>query len=102
MKERRDNESNRGQRERDGGSARSGAIEILFFILNPAEEDGETENEQDVANDRSGYRGFHHISQAFGERDAGDDQLGGISESGVEQSAQTFPDTGGKRFGGAS
>ena len=36
MKDRRDDETNRGQRERDDGSARCGAVETLFFIFSAA------------------------------------------------------------------
>src|SRR5438093_5100466 len=37
VKDRRDDETDRGQRERDGGSARCGAVETLFFIFSAAE-----------------------------------------------------------------
>src|SRR4029453_4210887 len=78
-----------------------GAVEILFFVFSAAEKNGEAEHKQHVADDRSGNGSFHYIGQAFGKRDAGDDQLCGVSESGIEQSAQAFPDAGGERFGGA-
>jgi len=58
-------------------------------------------HQQDVTDDRSCNGGFHHIGQTFGQCDAGDDQLRGVSESGVEQSSQAFPDAEGERFGGA-
>ena len=102
MKNRRDNETNRSQRERGHGSRRSGAVETLFFISGAAQYNREPEHQQHVTDDRSRKGGFHHIGQTFGKRYAGDDQLRSVSESGVEQSAQAFPDSGGKRFGGAS
>ena len=37
MKDRRDDETDRGQRERDDGSARCGAVETLFFVFSAAE-----------------------------------------------------------------
>jgi len=101
MKDRRDDETDRGQRERDDESARCGAVETLFFVFSAAEQNGEAEHEQHVTDDRSRNGGFHHIGQTFGKGDAGDDQLRGVSESGVEQSSQAFPDAGGERFGGA-
>jgi hypothetical protein len=33
MKDRRDDETDRGQRQRDDGSARRGAVETLFFVF---------------------------------------------------------------------
>lgn len=36
------------------------------------------------------------------QRDAGDDQLGRITESGVQQRAHTFPDARGESFGSAA
>ena len=101
MKDRWDDETNRGERERDDESARCGAVEPLFFIFSAAEQNGEAEHEQHVTDDRSCNGSFHHIGQTFGKGDAGDDQLRGVSESGVEQSSQAFPDAGGERFGGA-
>ena len=101
MKHRRDDKTDRGQRERDDRSARCGAVETLFFIFSAAEKNGEPEHQQHVTDDRSGNGGFHHIDQPFGESDARDDQLRGVSESGVEQSSQAFPDAGGQRFGSA-
>src|SRR5438067_11000274 len=101
MKDRRDYETNRGQRERGNGSGSCGAVETLFFVFSAAEYNREAEHQQHVTDDRSGNGGFHHIGQAFGKGDAGDDQLRGVSESGVEQSPQAFPDPGRERFGGA-
>lgn len=102
MKDRRNNETDRGERERDGGSARCAAVETLFLILSAAEQNGEAEHQQDVTDDRSRKGSFHHTGETFGKGDAGDDQLRGVSESRVEQSSQAFPDAGSKRFGGAS
>ena len=70
-------------------------------MFDAAEKNGEAEHKQHVADDRSGNGGFDHIGQTFGKRDAGDDQLGGITESGVEQSAQAFSDADGECLGGA-
>ena len=102
MKDRRDDETDRGERERDDRSARCGFVETLFFIFSAAEKNGEPEYQQHVTDDRSGNGGFHHIDETFGKGDACDDQLRGVSESGVEQSSQAFPNAGGERFGGAS
>jgi hypothetical protein len=101
MKDRRDDETNRGQRQRDDESARCGAVETLFFIFSAAQQNGEAEHQQHVTDDRSGNGGFHHIGQTFGKGYAGDDQLCGVSESGIEQSSQAFPDARGERFGSA-
>src|SRR2546430_7359002 len=102
MKDRRDDETNRGQRERGNGSGSCGAVETLFFVFSAAEYNREAEHQQHVTDDRSRNGGFHHIDQPFGKGDAGDDQLRGVSESGVEQSSQALPDAGGQRFGGVS
>ena len=101
MKDRRDDQTDRGQRQRDDESARCGAVETLFFVFSAAGKNGEAKHQQHVTDDRSGNGGFHHIDQPFGKSDAGDDQLRGVSESGVEQSSQAFPDARGERFGGA-
>jgi hypothetical protein len=75
---------------------------MLFFVFNAAKQNGKTQHEQDVPDDRSGDGGFDHISQTFGKCDTGDDQFGSISESGIEQSAQTFANAGRERFGGTA
>ena len=36
MKDRRDDQANRSQRERDGPGARRGAVKTLFFIFSAA------------------------------------------------------------------
>src|SRR5438034_3147599 len=54
MKDSRDNETNRRQRERDDGSGRCGAVETLFFIFGAAQYNGEAEHQQHVTDDRSG------------------------------------------------
>ncbi len=55
----------------------------LLGVAEPAEEDGEPEHEEDVAQDRAGDRGLHHLDVAGGEGHRGDDQLGGVAEGGV-------------------
>ena len=66
-------------------------IEALFLVLRPAQQDGETEHEQDVADDRAGDRRFDHAGEAFVKRDAGDDQFGGVTESGVKNPPSPSP-----------
>src|SRR5689334_20736640 len=101
MKNRRDNKTDRGQRERDNGSARCGAAKTLFFIFSAAEENREPERQLKVNDNKSDDGSFLHRGQAFGKGDTADDQLRGISECGIEQSSQSLPNAAGKRFGGA-
>src|SRR3954447_11215304 len=98
MKDRRADQANRRQRKRDGRSTRCGAVETLFFVLSAAAYNGKTEHQQHVTDDRSRQGGFHYTRQTFGKGDAGDDQLRGISESGIEQSSQALPDSDRQRF----
>jgi len=84
MKDRRNDQANRSQRQRDGPGACCGAVKTLFFVFSPAAHNGKTEHQQHVTDDRSGKRGFYYIGQTFGKRYASDDELRGVSESGVE------------------
>ena len=84
VKHRWDDQADRGQRERNDGGAGGRAIKTLFLIFRAAQDNGKAEHEQDVADDRAGNGSFHHAGQAFGERDPRDDQLGRVSEGGVQ------------------
>ena len=101
MEDRRNNEGDGGERERDAGGARPGLVEALFLVLRSAQQDGETEHEQDVSNDRAGDRRLDHADVALVKRDAGDDQLGRVPEGGVQQSAEPFAHARRQRFGRA-
>ena len=101
VKDRRDDQADRGQRERDSRSARCAAAKMQFFVFGAAEEDGQTEHKQHVTNDRARKRGFHHTGQTLGKGDAGDNQLRGVSKGGVEQSSQALPDASRQSFGRA-
>jgi hypothetical protein len=101
MKDCRDDETDRSQRERDHRSGSCSAVETLFFIFRAAHYNGEAEHQKHITDDRSGNGGFHHIGQTFGKSDTGDDQLRGVSERSVKQSSQAFPDASRESFGSA-
>src|SRR5581483_1324148 len=77
-------------------SARRGAVEPLFLIFGAAKQNGKTKHEQYVADDGAGNGCFDHVDQSLGKSDASDDQLGGVSKSGVEQSAQALTNSSGQ------
>ena len=57
---------------------------------------------QDIADDRAGNRGFHHIVQSGMQRDERDDELGRIAECRVEKPANAFAEAFREHFGGAA
>ena len=78
------NESDRSERKGNHRSARAGFIEELLFVFHPAHQRGDTQDEQNIADDRPGNGCFDHAGEALGKRDARDDQLRGIPEGGVQ------------------
>ena len=87
----RNNQRHGRERERDDGRARRRTIEALLFVSRSAGQNGEAQDQQNVADDRTGDGGLHHAGEAFRQGDAGDDQLGRVAEGGVEQSAEPSP-----------
>jgi hypothetical protein len=70
--------------------------------MQPAHERGEAEDQEQVADDRSGQRRLDQIDQAFAQREDADDQLGRIAERGVQQAADAAAEPLRERFGGSA
>jgi len=74
-------------------------------LLRPGQatqQDRQAEHQEDVADDRAGNRGLHQWIELrpLGKNHQGNNQLGGIAEGGVEQSAQAGPKGLGQVLGG--
>ena len=67
--------------------ARGGLPVGLRVETHPADEEGDTEREQQVREDRADDRRSHRVEEPRAERHQGDDQLGRIAEGGVEEGA---------------
>src|SRR5262245_6957342 len=65
-----------------------------------ADERAQAEDEQHVADDGTGQRGFDQIRESVPECQRADDQLSSVAESGVEQSAESSAEAGGEYFRG--
>ena len=95
-------ERDRGHRQRRGLGARSRHVEVLVFVLESPGENGGAEHEEEVADDATRERGLHHGIETLTQGHAGDDQLGGIAEGGVEQAAGAFAGVARELIGGAA
>jgi len=71
-------------------------------VLGSADQNGQAENEQNVPDDRSRNRSLNHAGKSLGQCDAGNNELRGIPESRVQQSAQPFAYSRRELFGGAA
>lgn len=98
-----------GHNERDGGEGhharlgtRSGGIEAEDLVPVASGKAGGSENKEHVADDGAGERSLDDAMKALLQGDEGDDQLGGVSEGGVEKAADGFAGAGGEVLGGAA
>lgn len=79
-----DASEHRRVRSRDGGR------EVLGAVLDPADQEASSQHQEHVTDNRAYDRGLHHGREPRGEGEDGNDQLGGVTEGGVEDA----PDLG--------
>ena len=93
-----------GDRQHERGRVHRGraGVVLLLLVLQPAEEEGEAQHEQQVPQDRAGQRCLHDLDLAFEEQEDRDDQLGDVAERGVDQSAEARTDVQRQLLGGAA
>ena len=107
----RNNEPNCCKSKENRLSTRGRDIESLRFVTEAASKRGEAEDQKYIADDGSGERCFDHIVEPFSEGSDGDDQLGCISEGGIQETADPLsgmmgdlfccmPEQAGKRHDG--
>ena len=96
---RRHQQGDRGQEKQARLQARAGAVELLEVVLEPAEQKRGAQHEQRVGDDRAGDGGLHQRVLPGAQGGQCDDQLGQISQSGVEQPAGGVTRLGRNGFG---
>ncbi len=89
-----------GQCQQDGIAAGIPFVEFLYTVAGSAGRHGKAEDEQQVADDRTGDGGLDQFEQTGLHGGNGDDQLRGVTERGIEQGAQARVGMGGQVFGG--
>ena len=77
------------------------AVELLRAVLEAADDAGQPEDEQQVADDAAGDRGLDDRGVMRAQRGDGDDQFGGVAERGVEEAAERRSGALGEVVGGA-
>src|SRR5919106_6262133 len=82
--------------------ARRGPVENLLLARPPAEEEGQTQNEQDVPDDRARDRRLHDLELALEDEEEGDDHLRHVAEGGVEKTSLLRPDANGEVLRGVT
>ncbi len=87
MEYRGDHEPNRAEQQHGRSQPSGGAIEALNREAQPADERRCAEDEQDVADDRTGERRLDQVRESLAERHHTDDELGGVPERRVQQAA---------------
>ena len=103
MKDCWNDETNRGQRERDARSCVAAVrLKRCSLYLVPPNRMERPSTSSTLPMIDPVREAFTTLVETFGKSDAGDDQLRGVSESGIEQCPQTLSHAGGERFGGAS
>ena len=82
----------RHDREKQHDRRRSGrrAIELLRSVREAAHDAGESEDEEKIADDAAGNRRLDDRRVVRAERRDGDDQLGGVSERGIQEAAESW------------
>ena len=78
--ERGNGEDRRRQHSERRDDARAGRVEALEPVAEPADGEGEPENENAVGEDRADQRGLDELDQAVVERKEADEQLGQVAE----------------------
>jgi hypothetical protein len=73
------------EQQHHGLRVRGGAAEGLLLAIPPAHHHRGAEDEEDVADDRSDYRGLDDFLQPLEQREERDDQLGRVPERHVQQ-----------------
>ena len=68
----------------------------------PPAEDRNSHHQQDIADDRAGDGGLHHAGQPFRKRHQCDNQLCGVAESRIQQSADSVAQMFGEFLGRAA
>ena len=76
--------------------------ERLRAVLQPADEDAQAEDEQEVADDRAGQAALTTSIRPGLQREERDDQLGDVAERGVEDAADLRPGDRAEPLGGLS
>src|SRR5579871_257261 len=74
-------------------------VEDLYFMPDPAQQDGEPQNKQHITDDRADKGGFDDRDLAVLERYNGDNQFGRIPEGSVEETADRRTAVFGQLFG---
>ncbi len=75
-------------------------VETLRAVLDAADQDAETHDQQDVADDRAGDGGLDEIQQALSDGENRDDEFGGVAQRRVEQAADAGAGVRRQLFGG--
>ena len=100
VEDRGHDQSDRAEEEHRRAEAGSRAIEALHRVAETADEGCSAEDEEHVADDRSGQRGLDEIGQPLTQGQDADDQLGGIAEGRVQQPADAATEMLGELLGG--
>ena len=89
-----------GQGQEAGIGFGGAFVEGLTFVFEAAEDHCAASDEEEIAEDGAGERGFDDVVEAAGEGDKAEDQFSGISEGGVNKPSPGGAGALGKMFGG--
>ena len=102
VKDGRNKERDAGQPERGRRDARRGLIKSLLRMAQPTGKKRSAEDEQEVADDRTGDRRFDDAVESLAQRDQADDKLRGIPKSRIEKTANAGTKARSQLFGRAT
>jgi hypothetical protein len=91
LEEGRDQHPDDGEEHHRRGSPGDARVESLQAVLQPADEEREAEDEEEIPEDRADDRGLYQLDLPGPERDDRDDQLGGVAEGRVQEAADASP-----------
>ena len=97
--DRRHDERHDGEEQHGPGIVGGGAMKLLRAPSQSADEKGQPEHEQQVADDAAGDRRLDQLDMAFVQSDERDDQLGRVAERRVEKAAPSRPRPSRELFG---
>ena len=83
VEHRRHQQADRREAEQRGAGRRCRPVEGLALAAQAAGQDGKTQHQQDVADDRTGEARLDDLEQAPPQRDHCEDELGGVAERGI-------------------
>src|SRR3954469_24217042 len=100
MKQSWEHQGHDGKGEHARTHAGTGTIEPELAPSSPTDDEGESQDQEEIAENAPGNRSLDQADQTGAQCDNRDDELGGVAKRGVEETADRGTSSVGQMFGG--